>query len=116
MDSTQTTQKNKFLDTPPQVQPAVTSLCQQFIQSMLVKSGDESVDDIEEDAESSDVESVMEVDQDSDSEDEKVPVNETSTKTRKSEPENLKTKSEIQKDKSQTCKQTDSDRRYCSNY
>lgn len=67
-----------------------------------------SVDDIEEDAESSDVESLMEVDQDTDSEDEKVPVNETSTKTRKSEPENLKTKSEIQKDKSQTCKQTDS--------
>ena len=45
------------------------------------------MDDIEEDAKSSDVESVMEVNQDSDSEDEKVPVKQTSTKTRMSEPE-----------------------------
>lgn len=55
-----------FLDTPPQVQPAVTSLCKQFVQSMLVKSGTNS-GNIEDDEELSDEECVMEVDDDVDS-------------------------------------------------
>ncbi|CAC5376728.1 NAN1 [Mytilus coruscus] len=76
-----------FLDTPPQVQPAVTSLCKQFVQSMLVKTGTKSgnIEDDEElsdeDEELSDDECIMEVDEDVDS-DEDVITHEKSHKVK----------------------------------